>query len=251
MLRPRLSLSRLSDAIPQDHKDHCALFFCFSSQIFFGPAGRCYQLAVRLIIPHLTHLPVLIKSALLCVPRRSRHRSSNLPTSQHPLSCTSSFAILDLTMDVDRGLFGCQAKRRSVKICCQCCNLFIYFFSAFCCCCRCLVEHKNVHTSQHINVGSPSGAGGEGGLSGRGGGGAEGRVLGQRVHIVYFTHLLGRGRYCAVFLIPSWLSSSSRLLHFFSSSVSIPSSVQRGSLHCAPSSQLRHWKKNVVNHNID
>lgn len=93
--------------------------------------------------------------------------------------------------------------------------------------------------------------GGEGGLSGRGGGGAEGRVLGQRVHIVYFTHLLGRGRYCAVFLIPSWLSSSSRLLHFFSSSVSIPSSVQRGSLHCAPSSQLRHWKKNVVNHNID
>lgn len=137
LLRPRLSLSRLSDAIPQDHKDHCALFFCFSSQIFFGPAGRCYQLAVRLIIPHLTHLPVLIKSALLCVPRRSRHRSSNLPTSQHPLSCTSSFAILELTMDVDRGLFGCQAKRRSVKICCQCCNLFIYFFSAFCCCCRC------------------------------------------------------------------------------------------------------------------
>lgn len=160
MLRPRLSLSRLSDAIPQDHKDHCALFFCFSSQIFFGPAGRCYQLAVRLIIPHLTHLPVLIKSALLCVPPRSRHRSSNLPTFQHPPSCTSSFAILDLTMDVDRGLFGCQAKRRSVKICCQCCNLFIYFFSAFCCCCRCLVEHKNVHTSQHINVGSPSGAGG-------------------------------------------------------------------------------------------
>lgn len=77
---------------------------------------------------------------------------------------------------------------QSVKICCQCCNLFIYFSSFFascfcccclrccCCCCCCCVWLSTKMYNQH-----------------------EEEPIGRRlrVHIVYFTHLLARRRYCA------------------------------------------------------
>jgi len=134
---------------------------------------------------------LLIKSALLCVPRRLRHRSSVLhPPSTSIPSCILYHArtILDLTMD--RGLFGCQAER-SVKICCQCCNLFIYFSLAFCCCCCCLVEHKNVHTSQHMDVGSSAGGGA---LSGMGGGRGAGATC---AHCLFHTLIGPRALLCS------------------------------------------------------
>lgn len=70
---------------------------------------------------------------------------------------------------------------------------------------------------------------------------------GQRVHIVYFTHLLGRGRYCAgsypaaTFgpndpLVEPWVSSSSP--------VSIPSPAQLNSAwYASLHSQLLHFGK--------
>lgn len=139
-------------------------------------------------------------------------------------------------MTMDPWAFWLQKpRRRGVKICCQCCNLFIYFSSYFFA--LLLLSRRAQKCTYKPTHGLVAQSGDE--CPRRGGG--------QRVHIVYFTHLLGRGRYCAGSfpaasfgpndpLVEPWVSSSSP--------VSIPSPAQLSSAwYASLHFQLLHFGK--------